>query len=96
MRFISEATQPDGHPVIHALGVTRVRGGFQCEIIYVSPAPGVDETHTPIPAGSIPCLFWPNSDTDPVNVTINWPGLTTGVPLGTRGHENIFITEETQ
>lgn len=94
MRFISEALQSDGHPVINALGVTRVRGGFQCELVYVNPTPGVDDEHTPLPAGPVQVQFWASPDSDPIPASINWPALTTGVPLGARTHENVFFTEE--
>lgn len=92
--LLASAHLTNGKPTILALGVTHSGGGFTCEVVYVSPTPGVTEKHAPIPAGLIPVQFWPDADSSPITTSINWPGLTTSVPIGQRTHENIFITED--
>lgn len=84
--------------MVLAFGVTRSKGQLAAEIVYVSPVVGVNKEHAPLPAGREVFEWHVDSDVEAELVTVDWPGLTTGVPAGSRVHYDIIfkVTEETE
>lgn len=94
--LLASTHETSGQPTVLAFGVKRTGGQYRCEVIYVAPTPGVDENHTPLEAGPLTFNFYPDREKQPTLVTVDWPGLTSGVPVGQRLHANTILQVQTE
>lgn len=94
--LLASTHETSGQPTVLAFGVKRTGGQYRCEYLYVAPTPGEDNVHTPLDAGPETFRYYPNREQAPTLVTIDWPGLTSGVPVGQRLHENTILQAQTE